>query len=128
MVERRYNTRTGVSFNTDKDMLTQFKEICKKEDKDFSMKINELMREEIIKKELGRTNPISVAYNSSTGVIQLDKRQAFIQMFGNFSNIKEGFKYLKDSQLTLDDIEEINRENMNLQESLRHYRANIITR
>jgi hypothetical protein len=58
-----YHTRTTITVNAELDILKEIKELCEKERKSLSEKINELFIEELEKKVVGCKNPLNVSYN-----------------------------------------------------------------
>lgn len=97
-----YRTRTTITVNAELDILKDIKELCEKERKSLSEKINELMIGELEKKALGDYTPINVSYNKAeekplqSDIRQwLDKKQAIIMARKSNLSLQE-WHHLKD--------------------------------
>lgn len=57
-----YRSRTTITVNAEVDILKEIKELCEKERKSLSEKVNELFIGELEKKVKGSLNPLNVHY------------------------------------------------------------------
>lgn len=57
-----YRTRTTITINAELDILKEIKDLCEKERKSLSEKINELFIGELEKKVVGQ-NPLNISYD-----------------------------------------------------------------
>jgi hypothetical protein len=57
-----YRARTTITLNAELDILREIKELCEKERKSLSEKVNELFIGELEKKAVGEANPIKIPY------------------------------------------------------------------
>jgi hypothetical protein len=92
-----YHTRTTITVNAELDILKEIKELCEKERKSLSEKINELFIEELEKKVVGCKNPLNVSYNQQEEKpLQTDLTQWI-----------DAVHYYKDNNVMLSHIEKI---------------------
>lgn len=62
MRRKEYRNRQPVTLSVEKDRWKDFEELCDKERKSVSLKIAEMLEEELEKKALGGQNPINISY------------------------------------------------------------------
>jgi hypothetical protein len=78
MKRKAYRDRGQLFISAEKDILKEFQELCDKERKSVSLKLNEMMMDELQKNPLGvaGNNPINVDFNNrsikSSNVESLD--------------------------------------------------------
>ena len=65
MKRKTYRDRGQLYISAEKDILKEFQELCDKERKSVSLKLNEMMTEELQKNPLGPLagNPINIMYD-----------------------------------------------------------------
>lgn len=74
-----YRNRTVFTSNAELDVLNEIKELCRKERKTLSEKINELFIEELEKKAVGETNPLGISYGRQEEKPSLGTLDAWIR-------------------------------------------------
>lgn len=68
MKRKTYRDRSQLFISAEKDILKEFQELCDKERKSVSLKLNEMMLEEVQKNPLGPVagNPINIEFNNQS--------------------------------------------------------------
>ncbi len=51
MQRNEYRSREQVLFSAERDLMSEFRELCDKENKSLSLKLNEMMQEELEKNQ-----------------------------------------------------------------------------
>lgn len=128
---RVYSDRTSTSFSCEKVVLEDFLELCWKEKTSLGEKLQTFMEQEL-KKEVGLTaTPIAVAYNRDDVARANNNMQTtIISFFAHCSTTKEVFHRLRDdlTNVTPEDMPELDRRYRNFAQGWQQYKANVITR
>lgn len=92
MKRQEYRQRKGIFFNVEQNAWEAFQELCDKERKTISLKLNEMLKEELQKNEIGRSNPLNLSYgihtNKSTNGITIS--------MDRFIDVKEAKESVKE--------------------------------
>jgi hypothetical protein len=62
MKRKDYHNRLPILISVEKDRWRDFQELCDRERKSYSFKLNELMEDELEKNAIGVCNPIKIRY------------------------------------------------------------------
>lgn len=62
MRRKEYRDRQAVTISVEKDIFTDFIDLCDRERKSISLKFSEMMEEELQKNVMGEINPLRIRY------------------------------------------------------------------
>lgn len=63
MRRKEYRSREQVLFSAERDLISEFRELCDKENKSLSLKLNEMIQEELEKNEWAADNPLRINFS-----------------------------------------------------------------
>ena len=95
-------------------------EICYRERKTLTQKIQELVSEEVRKKAGGLATPIAITYSIIDE--QSNMLQTTLSLFRDFDTVTNVYNRLKEDRVTLDQWNELNRRERNFRAGLMAYK------
>jgi len=101
-------------------------EICYRERKTLTQKIQELVTEEVRKKVGGLATPIAITYSIISE--QSNMLQTTLSLFRDFDTVTNVYNRLQSEQITLDAWNELDRYQKNFKAGLIAYKPNVIQR
>lgn len=125
MTNKLYSNKQTVFLNIEGNVKEQLEELCFKERKTLTNKIQDLIKEEIQKKEIGlMSNPIAVSYSAT--MPNNIKHKRLISVFEDSANTKtDVFHMLKDEKVDNDDLNKLHNYCTNFLGGISAYRPNI---
>lgn len=120
-----YSNKQTVFVNMEGNTKEALEEICYRERKTLTQKIQELVNEEVRKKAGGLATPIAITYNITE---QSNMLQTTLSLFRDFDTVTNVYNRLQSEQITLDAWNELDRYQKNFKAGLLAYRSNIIQR
>ena len=105
MKRKTYRDRSQLFISAEKDILKEFQELCDKEKKSVSLKLNEMMTEELQKNPLGPLagNPINIMFDHGIKPIKQEPLDKYLQE--NFVTSRDWFGYYSK----INDIDHVRR-------------------
>ena len=118
-----YKVKQNIFINIEGNTKEALEDICYKERKTLTQKIQELIDVEIGKKAVALENPARIPYEQPT-LDNIINNKPIIFAFSRCSTVSEAFHQLVDEKPTEDEIKDMPRRMNVLSEALRHVKAN----